>query len=54
MNEAQRKTFEEACRPLMKWMNENCHPHHVVVIDHTNAQLHESQISFNTNEYLRD
>lgn len=46
--------FEQLTRPLMKWINENCHPHHVVILDHTNAQLFEGEISFNTDEYLKD
>ena len=41
MNEAQRAEFEALARPVMKWLNENCHPHVTVLVDPTSAQLHE-------------
>lgn len=49
-----KEELAKSCRPLMKWINDNCHPHHVVIVDHTNVQLFEGQISFNTNDYVRD
>jgi len=53
-NKEKMKTFEIAVRPLMQWINENCHPHHIVTVDHMNAQLFEGELSFNTEEYLKD
>ena len=37
----QQKTFERAARPLMAWLNENCHPHVSVQVDCTSAELSE-------------
>ena len=45
MNEEQRQQFEEVTRPVIKWLCENVHPHHVVIITPTNAQLFEGQCS---------
>jgi len=52
--EEQIAEFEKVARPLMKWLNENGHPHMQVVITPTNAQVFSSEISFNTEEYLVD
>lgn len=29
----------EAAKPLMKWLNENWHPHSVIQVTHTHAEL---------------
>lgn len=54
MTEEQKAEFERLSREMMKWMNENCHPHMTVIIDHTTAQLVSSEVAFTTHEYLRD
>lgn len=33
--------FEEASRPLAKWLNENCHPHVMVVVTASSSELME-------------
>lgn len=50
----QREEFETAARPLIKWLAENVHPHHTVIVTGTNAELLEGQIVVSTEEYLRD
>lgn len=40
-----RASFTEAARPLMKWLNENVHPHHQAVVTGTCAELTEGCIS---------
>ena len=55
LEEDQEKSFEAAARPLIKWLCENVHPHHVVVVTHQDAQLLEG--AANTGmiyDYLRD
>jgi hypothetical protein len=42
-------SFEEAAKPLIKWLAENVHPHHTVIVTSTNAEL-----SFPTDEFLKD
>lgn len=47
-------TFEEVVRPVMKWLAENCCPHHKVIVDSTHAELVQGQMGFNTVEFVRD
>jgi hypothetical protein len=54
LTEEQRKEFEEVSKPLLEFINNNCHPHVCVNLTSTNAQLFEGICSFNTDEYLRD
>ncbi|WP_447885237.1 hypothetical protein [Serratia fonticola] len=52
---AQRRNgFEEAAKPLIKWLAENVHPHHTVIVTSTNAELLEGSMSFPTDEFLKD
>lgn len=44
MKQEQQKEFEELCRPVIKWLNENVHPHHRVIITTTGAELFEGQM----------
>ena len=37
--------LKEAARPLIKWLNENVHPHHSVIVTSTNAELLEGECS---------
>ena len=54
MTEQQRKEFEAITRPVIAWLNANCHPHVTVVIETTSAVLSEGTIAYTTNDYLRD
>ena len=47
-------TFEEAVKPLMKWLCENTHPHTTAIVDGTLAQLVEGVENVKTNEFLVD
>ena len=38
----------------IKWLNENCHPHVVVTIEPTMAEINEGVFAFPTNDYLLD
>ena len=49
-----RKDFEEAAKPLIKWLNENYHPHVAVWVTPTSAELLEGMISFPTMDYVKD
>ncbi len=46
--------FESACRPLMKYLCENHHPHMKVIVEGNCAVLLEGEKCFNTNEYILD
>lgn len=53
MTEQQRQEFEAVTRPVIEWMNANCHPHVTVVIEPTSAVLSEGIVAYTTNDYLR-
>lgn len=46
--------FEAAARPLVKWLNDNCHPHVTVIVENDGAQLFEGICSFRTQDYIKD
>lgn len=47
-------TFEQAVKPLMKWLCENTHPHTTVIVTGTSAELVEGIESVITNEFVVD
>ncbi|EOI7482071.1 hypothetical protein ACVT81_000002 [Yersinia enterocolitica] len=47
-------SFEEASKPLIKWLAENVHPHHTVIVTSTGAELMMGEMSFPTEEFLQD
>jgi len=44
----------EAAKPLIQWINENCHPHTQIILDQTHVQLLEGVASNMTKEFLKD
>lgn len=46
--------FQEAAKPLIKWLAENVHPHHQAIVTSTHADLLESQMVVETDEFLKD
>ncbi|MGK0740195.1 hypothetical protein ACSFCT_26265, partial [Yokenella regensburgei] len=46
--------FAEASEPLIKWMAENVHPHHHVVVTSKSAELLESQRTHRAEKLLKD
>lgn len=54
LNEEQQKTFEQSARPLIKWINENCHPMVTVVVDGSSAELSENICCIVTTDYVKD
>jgi len=47
-------TFDDAAKPLIKWLAENVHPHHTAIVTSIHAELLEGQSVVNTEEYLKD
>lgn len=37
-------SFNEAAKPLMEWLEKNCNPHHVAIVDSMGAQLMSGEI----------
>lgn len=49
-----REEFVKVVEPIIKWMNDNVHPHHTIIITNTGAELLEGQLSYVTDRFLRD
>ena len=47
-------TYENAVKPLMKWLAENCHPHTKAIVESNLSELVEGVKCFNTDEFLVD
>jgi hypothetical protein len=47
-------SFEETSNFLLKWQNENTHPHTIIVLNGTNAQLFEGVKSHINDIYIVD
>ena len=54
MDDPKRQEFEAVTRPVIEWLNANCHPHVAVVIEPTSAVLYEGEVAYTTHDYLRD
>lgn len=54
LNRQKAEEFEELTRPLIKWLNENCHPHVTAIVEPGHAVLVESIFSYPTNDYIKD
>ncbi|EOV9704478.1 hypothetical protein [Cronobacter dublinensis] len=48
------QSFEEAVRPLIKWLAENANPHSTVIVTSTDAELLIGEMGVKTDEYLKD
>lgn len=46
--------FESLARPLIKWLNDNGHPHQTIIIDATSAVLYSGEKSITTEEFIKD
>jgi hypothetical protein len=46
--------FEKVCRPVIKWLNDNCHPHITAVIDCGSAELVEGVRRIVNEDYIKD
>lgn len=47
-------SMREAAKPLVEWLNENVHPHHIIVVDSSSAELHEQQVRVSIDEFLKE
>ena len=54
LSKEKRAEFEVLARPIIKFMNDNLHPHCHAVIDSTTAQVSEGLCSFVTEDYIKD
>lgn len=54
ISEEQRASFIEAANPLIKWLNDNIHPHAKVIVECDGAELVEGLLSHPTTEFIKD
>lgn len=54
MTAQQQAEFEAITRPLIKFLNDNCHPHVSVIVTPTDAEILEGVCAFHTTEYVKD
>lgn len=53
-NNCKRNEFENLVKPLIKFLNDNWHPHTKIIIDLTSAEIVTGEESVYTEEYLKD
>jgi len=53
-DKTKQEEFERATSKLIKFLNDNCHPHVSVIVTPTGAELLEGFCSFITEEYIHD
>ena len=46
--------FEKACKPLMRYLSENWHPHVTCLVTGTNAELLSGEIVYQNNDFIVD
>lgn len=44
----------EAAKPLIKWLNDNGHPHMTAIVDCVSVELVEGVACVHTEEFLKD
>jgi hypothetical protein len=54
LTDQQRQEFQAAAEPLVKWLNENCHPHVAVVVTPASAELTEGICSVVIGQFIED
>ena len=54
LNQKQTEEMKESCKPLVKWICDNCHPHVHVIVDGTGAELVEGIARVRIEEFIKD
>ena len=54
LTQTQKDEFEVLVKNVIKWLNDNTHPHTTVVIDATHAELSEGICAVTTTEFVKD
>lgn len=53
LTKEQQAAMLEAAKPLIQWMNENCHPHCTALVDTTDVELTEGIARQRATEFVR-
>jgi hypothetical protein len=54
IEQTKREEFKTLSKELIRWLNENCHPHCEIRIDNQSAELLEGQFCVRTMAYIKD
>jgi hypothetical protein len=54
ITEKNRKIFEELSEPLVKFLNDTCHPHVTIIITQTSIELLEGICASPITKYVKD
>ena len=54
LTKEQVQAFEEAAKPLIKFLNDNFHPHVTVLVTPSDAEILEGCASIRCNEFIKD
>lgn len=54
LTESERDEFEVLAIPIIKWLNDHCHPHVTVIIDNASVELLEGVMARRHEEFLVD
>lgn len=54
MTKEQTQSFEQASKPLVKWLNENCNPHSKVIVVTNGAELVSGEHIAKIEEFIKD
>jgi hypothetical protein len=50
----QRMELEAVSLPVIKWINENIHPHAIVIVSNASAEVFEASARIQTYEFIPD
>lgn len=54
LSKKQIKEFEEASKPLVKFLCDNCHPHVAVIVEPNGAEILEASARVKIEEFIKD
>jgi hypothetical protein len=54
LNKEQIDQFKEVSKPLVKWLNDNCHPHVKVIVEPSGAEILEGSAMVKIEEFIKD
>lgn len=54
LTKKQIEEFEGISKPMIKWLNDNCHPHVTIIVDNSSSELVEGITSLVTQEFIND
>ncbi|MDP2158955.1 MAG: hypothetical protein Q8K02_00595 [Flavobacterium sp.] len=54
LTKQQQKELETVARPLIEWLNKNCHPHVTAIVNPARVELLEGVCSIPVEDYISD